>query len=993
MSSTVGETNVVIGADLSGLTSGFQEAVGIVKAGAGQMGGAFAGLGEMVKQAAVPFAAFAALLAGGAMFKSAIDETRSWTAEVKKLAGALGITTVEASGLAKALNKLGIDSETYLGAVRRLEMSLKSKEDVLNANRIATRNAAGEELTTQEVMQNTIERLREMEVGHERNQLAMLAFGRSGMEMLKLQRLTNKELAEGAKEARAFALEVTERDVKAMNAYNDAMRQVGDAFEAARIRIGRELLPALTALAEAFNSIGPYLADVIVGAFHAFRFVSESVTTKLALLAVVLKMVLWPALMAATEAVVAFAGAVTMKMGIAVAHGVSRLSAFNAAALAGSGPLILLSLAVVGVGLALEHLAGAREREMKAMEESASKAATEAESFGRLSEKIRETDTILKSTIESDERKKKALADQKIAVDEMESVYPGFIALLTDENGKQRSIAEALKIANAERIKEIQIKVANMEATRAAKQQEIDDIERLYNVEDNSVAAQRVKNLQAEVGRLSKAIAETSRALQDVKDKTGDAFEKTGLQKRARMENERLQMAAKFADEETKLRLKKDGEVLALIAKQEEFGADGAREVAARKEIIEKNYQEEVQRLRESYRARFTKADLDMVIARTEGEVKIRAEAAKSEMELEDKITQARRTHNDAEAAALEKELAATKAANEEKLGAYIQAHLVTMSAIRAELAIGLEVDEREKMRLEGARQVHDLEVQRDEARSKGNTRLIEELDAQIAKVRALTDEKIRQYEIDKLAEQAGPGREDFSGYEAEPDRQVEAQKKATAEVAKLYQDMDRQVEGSFQRISSGWASALSRMMQGQMKFRDFLKATWDVLKQAFFDAIAQMLAKWVVAKLAETILGKTSAVAQALRNQAVAATGAAAAMAAVPFVGPMLATAAYADMMALLAPSVGVAATAAGGYDIPAGVNPLVQAHEKEMILPAKHADVIRDLADNGGGAARDVAVNISFPSLSPRDAARSFRDYRAELVAAVREALREGR
>jgi hypothetical protein len=43
--------------------------------------------------------------------------------------------------------------------------------------------------------------------------------------------------------------------------------------------------------------------------------------------------------------------------------------------------------------------------------------------------------------------------------------------------------------------------------------------------------------------------------------------------------------------------------------------------------------------------------------------------------------------------------------------------------------------------------------------------------------------------------------------------------------------------------------------------------------------------------------------------------------------------------------------ASAERGYDIPEGVNPVVQTHAKEMILPRAQADVIRDMAKNGGG------------------------------------------
>jgi len=55
--------------------------------------------------------------------------------------------------------------------------------------------------------------------------------------------------------------------------------------------------------------------------------------------------------------------------------------------------------------------------------------------------------------------------------------------------------------------------------------------------------------------------------------------------------------------------------------------------------------------------------------------------------------------------------------------------------------------------------------------------------------------------------------------------------------------------------------------------------------------------------------------------------------------------------------------ASAEGGYDIPAGVNPMTQLHEKEMVLPKAQADVIRGLATRGGagdgGAMKLTIVN----------------------------------
>jgi lambda family phage tail tape measure protein len=59
---------------------------------------------------------------------------------------------------------------------------------------------------------------------------------------------------------------------------------------------------------------------------------------------------------------------------------------------------------------------------------------------------------------------------------------------------------------------------------------------------------------------------------------------------------------------------------------------------------------------------------------------------------------------------------------------------------------------------------------------------------------------------------------------------------------------------------------------------------------------------------------------------------------------------------------------SAAGGYDIPAGVNPLVQTHAEEMILPKGYADVIRGLANKGGtGSDASLTVNLVNQSGNP--------------------------
>lgn len=83
------------------------------------------------------------------------------------------------------------------------------------------------------------------------------------------------------------------------------------------------------------------------------------------------------------------------------------------------------------------------------------------------------------------------------------------------------------------------------------------------------------------------------------------------------------------------------------------------------------------------------------------------------------------------------------------------------------------------------------------------------------------------------------------------------------------------------------------------------------------------------------------------------AMAGAFKAMVSIPYIGPVLAVAAGASALALVGGLARKIKSARGGYDIPAGVNPVTQLHEEEMVLPKQHANTIRALGKsmaNGG-------------------------------------------
>ncbi|MVM94330.1 phage tail protein, partial [Acinetobacter baumannii] len=113
--------------------------------------------------------------------------------------------------------------------------------------------------------------------------------------------------------------------------------------------------------------------------------------------------------------------------------------------------------------------------------------------------------------------------------------------------------------------------------------------------------------------------------------------------------------------------------------------------------------------------------------------------------------------------------------------------------------------------------------------------------------------------------------------------------------------------------------------------------------------------------------------------------------MVAIPYVGPILAVGAGAAAFGLVAGLAGKIKSARGGYDIPAGVNPMTQLHEEEMVLPKQHANTIRALGKSmangglGGGGentAQPVIFSPTIQAWDSKDVRRFFKKHGSELA-----------
>jgi hypothetical protein len=197
-----------------------------------------------------------------------------------------------------------------------------------------------------------------------------------------------------------------------------------------------------------------------------------------------------------------------------------------------------------------------------------------------------------------------------------------------------------------------------------------------------------------------------------------------------------------------------------------------------------------------------------------------------------------------------------------------------------------------------------------------------------------------------------------------------------TIEARKYYTTFGNSVQQGFQQNLAG-------LLSMTQSWGGFMRGMFSSLTSAFANMVASWITDMAKNAIMQRVTQSTTGVAQVLSNAAVAASAAFASTAAIPMVGPMMAPGASAAAYAATA-AYAPLASARNGFDIPAGVNPLTQLHEKEMVLPAKQADVIRNMADNGGGAGGGD-INLHVHAVDAKSVERLFRDNAKHLVTAL--------
>lgn len=253
-------------------------------------------------------------------------------------------------------------------------------------------------------------------------------------------------------------------------------------------------------------------------------------------------------------------------------------------------------------------------------------------------------------------------------------------------------------------------------------------------------------------------------------------------------------------------------------------------------------------------------------------------------------------------------------------------------------------------------------------------------------------DPTYSQTAIDKLKGQMAELGQGHERTQAKNEGKRESQRRKDApNVMEMLQDGGKNVwQEAQQQMGQAFTAMLTRTQNFRTAMNNFFKSMGQTFIQEMVtkplmgmmqrmvqeSAIYKMifstkdtLETAAASKTAATKATETTSVVTANATQA--ASGAAASQASIPYVGPILAVAAMAAIMAAVMGLMGGGGgsqttttttripSAAGGWDIPAGINPLTQLHENEMVLPAEHAQTIREMAGQSGGDDSTIIIN----------------------------------
>jgi hypothetical protein len=221
----------------------------------------FDGLGSVVDRIKVPFAAFAALLAGGTLFKEIIGGAVETAASLEVMRQKTGESIEELSRLRYAADLSHVSAEQLDNGMKFLARSMQAASigtgpaaKAMEAMGLSIHDATGKLKTLREMLLEVSDKFRSYEDGAAKDALALDIFGRAGLGMIPMLNKGREGIA--ALEAESDKLHHTMSSAQAdvLLQYEASMKRLHAEMQGFGQQIAVAVTPSLMALADAFTT-------------------------------------------------------------------------------------------------------------------------------------------------------------------------------------------------------------------------------------------------------------------------------------------------------------------------------------------------------------------------------------------------------------------------------------------------------------------------------------------------------------------------------------------------------------------------------------------------------------------------------------------------------------------------------------------------------------------------------------------------------------------
>jgi hypothetical protein len=233
--------------------------------------GKFSALGTAGKLAVAGVAAVGTAVVGTITGLVALANNSAHTAgEVRRLARETGLTAIEASKLRYIGERLGLSTDDLSKSFGKLSMNIEGAHPHLAKYNIAVVHGKDGNVDMARTLGNVADRFKSMPDGVEKTALSMQIFGKTGKDMIPLLNKGAAGLKEMGDEAKRLGLVFDDTALNSAMRYSKAQKDIGEAVEGLKNKLGMAFLPVLADVATALSRFASLVLPPITAGVERF---------------------------------------------------------------------------------------------------------------------------------------------------------------------------------------------------------------------------------------------------------------------------------------------------------------------------------------------------------------------------------------------------------------------------------------------------------------------------------------------------------------------------------------------------------------------------------------------------------------------------------------------------------------------------------------------------------------------------------------------------